>query len=283
MIYVRDKGQMCNNLLQFAHVWAFAREHGREAVSMRLCYKYPWFALSRDRRHNGLRYALAKGAAAAGLMLVVAYNTPGERNAVKEARILSSRNVMVEGWEVRFYDLFLKYRGELRRMFAFLPEVEAHVRRELESREPRAESRELVTGNREIVRVGLHVRRGDYARWQGGRYYFSDAQYAGVVKRALRLLEGKDVELHICSNDPELDAETYRRTLPGVTVTVHRGNPAEDLCLLSHCDFLLGAPSTFSLMAAFYEDVPLYWIKDPAAEVTAESFGKFERLFKEII
>ena len=38
MIYVRDKGQMCNNILQFAHVYAFARENGRRAVSMRFSY-----------------------------------------------------------------------------------------------------------------------------------------------------------------------------------------------------------------------------------------------------
>ena len=40
MIFVRDKGRMCNNILQFGHVYAWAREHDRKAVSMRFAYKY---------------------------------------------------------------------------------------------------------------------------------------------------------------------------------------------------------------------------------------------------
>lgn len=31
MIFVTDKGRMCNNILQYGHVYAWAREHGRKA------------------------------------------------------------------------------------------------------------------------------------------------------------------------------------------------------------------------------------------------------------
>ena len=57
---MRDKGQMCNNILQFAHVYAFARENGRRAVSMRFSYKYPYFRICKSPKHNFLRYVLAK-------------------------------------------------------------------------------------------------------------------------------------------------------------------------------------------------------------------------------
>ena len=30
MMFARDKSQMCNNLLQYAHVYAWGREHGRK-------------------------------------------------------------------------------------------------------------------------------------------------------------------------------------------------------------------------------------------------------------
>ena len=43
MIFVRDKGQMCNNILQYGHVYAWAREHGQKAFSMRFAYKYRYF------------------------------------------------------------------------------------------------------------------------------------------------------------------------------------------------------------------------------------------------
>lgn len=41
---------MCNNLLQFAHVYAWGREHGRKTMSMRFSYKYKFFKIS----HSGL-------------------------------------------------------------------------------------------------------------------------------------------------------------------------------------------------------------------------------------
>ena len=60
------------------------------------------------------------------------------------------------------------------------------------------------------------------------------------------------------------------------------GNPGEDLCLLSHCHYLIGAPSTFSLVAAMYRDLPLYWIEDADAPLTEASFRRFDDLFQHI-
>ena len=36
---------MANNMLQYGHVYAWGREHGRTTMSMRFAYKYPWFQL----------------------------------------------------------------------------------------------------------------------------------------------------------------------------------------------------------------------------------------------
>lgn len=269
MIYVRDKGQMCNNILQFAHVWAFAREHGRRALSMRFAYKYQYFSICKTPGHNFFRYAVAKFAASRGLMPVVSYDDPGVRDESKERKMLDSANVMVQGWEVRFYDLFLKYFDEIRSMFAFLPEVEAAVS-------------PLVGRGEGSLRLGLHVRRGDYARWQGGRYFFSDRQYAEVAARYTSTVSGRRITLYVCSNDPSLDRDEYRRALPDAEIIFAQGNPGEDLCLLSRCDVLIGAPSTFSLVASMYRELPLYWIEDPDAPVSDKSFSTFRDLFRRI-
>jgi hypothetical protein len=37
-----------------------------------------------------------------------------------------------------------------------------------------------------------------------------------------------------------------------------RGSAVEDLYSLARCDYLLGPPSTFSLWASFYGNVPLH-------------------------
>lgn len=269
MIYVRDKGQMCNNMLQFAHVWAFAREHGRKALSMRFAYKYRYFALCRWPRHNFLRYSMAKFAASRGWMPVVSYDVPGEKSAEKERTILTAKTVMVQGWEVRFYELFLKYLDEIREMFAFSEKIEGKISGLLSSAEGRK-------------KVGLHVRRGDYARWNGGRYFFSDAQYAAVLASYAKVHPREKLTVFVCSNDPMLDESIYRQAMPEADFVFAKGNPGEDLCLLSHCDALIGAPSTFSLVASMYRELPLYWIEDPEKRVEEADFQSFLTLFRQI-
>ena len=270
MIYARDKGRMCNNLLQFGHVYAFAREHGRRAISLRFAYKYPFFHISTTPGHNFFRYALVKYAAAAGLSPTVAFDSPGEDCEARAGEILSHRNVIVEGWEVRFYDLFLKYLDEIKSLFAFTSAIEKNVERVL----ARSEGR---------MRIGLHIRRGDYARWQSGKYFYYDHQYIDVANRIIALYPGRDITLIVTGNDPDLDREKFRNSISGADVCFAEGSAGEDLCLLSRCDRLAGPPSTFSLVASMYHDVPLYWIKNPSAPISEDSFGHFTELFRHII
>lgn len=270
MIYARDKGRMCNNLLQYGHVYALARANGRRALSLRFAYKYPYFKISTTPGHNFFRYALVKYAAKAGLLPVVNFDTPGEDCTRRAQEILRHRNVVVEGWEVRFYDLFLQYLDEIRELFAFTSAIEAHVSKVLEN-------------DRADIRIGLHIRRGDYARWNGGKYFYYDRQYVEIANRLIALYPGKRITLIVSGNDPSLDKDAYRKGVNGADIIFADGNPGEDLCLLSHCDVLAGPPSTFSLVAAMYRDLPLYWIKNPAAPISEKSFGRFADLFRHII
>ena len=54
--------------------------------------------------------------------------------------------------------------------------------------------------------------------------------------------------------------------------------------MLSECDYLIGPPSTFSLVAAMYRDIPLYRM-DTADEqqMTPESFRLFDYWFQNIV
>ena len=60
MIFARDKSQMCNNLLQYAHVYAWGREHGRKVISMRFSYKYQYFKICHTPLTGFGWYLLAK-------------------------------------------------------------------------------------------------------------------------------------------------------------------------------------------------------------------------------
>lgn len=273
MIYVRDKGRMCNNILQYGHLYAWGREHGRKTLSMRFAYKYPYFAISHTPGHNFFRYLVGKFGAKLGLIPVVSFDEKGEDTAEKEREMMRRRNIVAQGWEVRFYDLFLKYFDDIKELFAFDPVIAAKIHDYITA--------ETLPGS---VKLGVHIRRGDYARWQDGRYYFDDDVFVNSISR-FRSLCGKPLTVYICGNDPMLDKRKYQESFSGTDVKIvfAEGNPGEDLCLLSECDYIMGPPSTFSLVSAMYRDVPLYWIKDPKKEIEFSDFGYFRDLFKEII
>ncbi len=258
-------------MLQYGHVYAWAREHGRESVSMRFCHKYPYFAISSAAHHNFLTYAMAKYSAKCGLMPVVSFNTPDEDTTDKERVMLMSRNVMVEGWYVRFYDLFAKHKAEILKLFAFKPSIAGKVEKFM--------ARVTADGD---LRLGLHVRRGDYKTWHGGKYFYDDATYAGFARQFAALHGGRRLCVFVCGNDPSLDEDCYTGALGGATVVFAHGNPAEDLCLLSECDYIMGAPSTFSLVASMYNDRPLCWLEDAKAKLELSHFKNFDTLFRVI-
>jgi hypothetical protein len=269
MIFVHDKGRMANNMLQYGHVYAWGREHGRKTMSMRFAYKYPWFHISHTAYHHFLTYVFAKYAAKWGLIPTVTFSDDEARNVSNEQMMLDRRMLVVTGWEARWYDLFLKYKSEILDLFAFDDAVDQRAQERL--------------GDMWGVKLGVHIRRGDYKNFYDGRFYYSDEQYVSVIRNYYDCCYPKErLNVYICGNDPHLDKDYYREKLSDFFVHFPEGNPAEDLCLLSHCHNLIGPPSTFTLVAAMYRDVPLYWIEDPSKPPTPKDFRHFDDLFRHI-
>ena len=194
MLFARDKSQMCNNLLQFAHVYAWAREHGRSVMSMRFSYKYPYFKISRSRYASFPLYLCAKWLAALRLLPTAGFKHPDCDAAALEQKMLSHRHIVVSGWYARWYDLFLKYRDEICDLFTIDPQYTQRVTEWMQQQE---------TGK--TIRLGVHIRRGDYAQWLGGRYYYSDKVYADFICRFISLMPGRRIEVYIAANDPNLN------------------------------------------------------------------------------
>ena len=271
MIFVRDKGRMCNNILQYGHLYAWGREHGRRTMSMRFAYKYQYFHICDTPHHNFPTYVLAKYAAKWGLIPTVGFHEKDADTTPQEQQMLRHRWLVAEGWEAKWCDLFLKYKQEILSLFAFKEQVTRPVDQLLDGL-PKAD-----------IRLGLHIRRGDYRTWNGGRYFFSDQQYLHLVRQFAALFPTAVIQVFICGNDPELDKTFFTDSLPGIQLLFPQGNPGEDLYLLSRCDYLMGAPSTFSLVASMYQDTPLYWMMDADKPLATSDFGTFNDLFRHIL
>lgn len=274
MIFARDKSQMCNNLLQYAHVYAWGRAHGRKVISMRFSYKYQYFHICHTNLTGFGWYLLAKYAAALRLLPTASFKSSDCDQKALEQKMLRHKHIVVSGWNVRFYEHFLTYRDEICQLFK-IDEQYTH---------PVEEAMKVAEADKKGVRLGVHIRRGDYAQWQYGKYCFDDDTYARLINRFAALHEGETIHVYLSTNDPEVHAETYQKLCPKVKIHLLQGNAPSDLYMLSACDHVIGPPSTFSLVAAMYRDIPLYRM-DSGDEtlMTSEAFRKFDYWFRRII
>jgi len=269
MIFVSGFGQMCNNILQFGHFYAWGRVHGIKVIALRFCYKYRDFAICSTRHYNWFTYLFAKYGAKLKFIPVISL-TKEDMDAENMLRLQRSRFVLYKEWDFRDYEAFIAYREEIKTLFAFKPEIIKKINKRLPP----------LDGN--VIRLGVHIRRGDYKTWLNGDYYYSDEDFIKVIKSFCTLFPENSIEILITSNEKNLPKEKYITALPA-KIHFSSGSPAEDLYALSTCNYLIGPPSTFSLMATFYNDSNLYWIYDKNQPLKKESFQKFDYLFQHII
>ena len=271
MIFVAGFGQMSNNIIQFGHYYAWGKENGVKVIALRFCYKYTYFNICKKLAYNWLTYISAKYLAKAKLIRTVEFLEEKEVNEPNKELLRTKKWVLVKGWLLRDYDLFIKYKDEIKSLFSFKKKIETGIDAFMKS---------II--REEDINLGVHIRRGDYIRWENGNYFFNDEFYIDLIKQFLLLFPDKKVNIFISTNDKTLNIELYREKLSN-RVFIRNGNPAEDLCMLSKCNYLIGPPSTFSLMASFYRDLPLYWIKPKDNVIAKDSFQYFDYLFRHII
>lgn len=262
MIFVTDKGRMANNIFQYGHLYAWGREHNRATMSMRFAHKYPEFRIAHTRYHNAVVYVLAKLAAKLHVIPTVEFNLG--QTPEKEQQLTVHRHILATGWGVRFNDLFLKYKDEIVQLFDFMPQVRQRVAQTMQP---------STTG---AIKLGVHIRRGDYKMHLGGRFYYNDEEYADVIRQFASLHSGKQVDVYICTDDRQLNHDFFHRQLPQLRLFFPCGTAAEDLCLLSECDYLIGPLSSFTLIASMYRGTPLYWMMNRPEVLTPDSFHNFD-------
>jgi len=275
-------GQLGNRLFLFAHLVAFSEAYGHRIMNVSFdeyaeyfpafardgyC-RYPLkFSLFRGRifRRGCYRfyYYLARVMVRLGtgnrFLRVQSLDWNEKINMDEPAfRELadSSRLLLLQGWEFRCPDAFRKHSGLIRTLFVPDPGHMERVEAVASSARKSAD-----------VLVGIHIRHGDYAVYEGGRYFYSFDQYATLMRRIRDQFESRRVTFVVCSN-----AAVPQDAFHGLDVVHGTGHFVEDLYLFSRCDYLAGPPSTFTSWASFFGKVPLYMIRS-AGE--APVLGKF--------
>ena len=172
-----------------------------------------------------------------------------------------------KGWGTRTDTRYLRQTlPELKRIFR--PKDEIMQKAEQMVAELRQEN-DLV--------VGIHIRRGDYATWNDGRFFFSLEEYRQFMLRIQALYSDRRVGFFISSNE-DFGADTFE----GCCCRRFGKEPSGailDLYTLSLCDRIAGPVSSFSRWASFIGEVPLCFLEDKEQTFTDESFSKIADFF----
>ncbi|MEM6365895.1 MAG: hypothetical protein AAF745_15815 [Planctomycetota bacterium] len=168
-----------------------------------------------------------------------------------QAAIHSGRTLLLQGWE---------FRGD-----AFLDQHRSHVCDffRISDSDQLAVNRCIARARQESdILVGVHIRRGDYARFRGGRFFYTDQQYAMWMRDVQQRYAGQRVGFLVCSHD-RIDQTKFR----GLTITRGPGTGLRDLYSLAETDWMMGPPSTFTAWAEFYGRKPRIELESSAAEI----------------
>jgi hypothetical protein len=125
--------------------------------------------------------------------------------------------------------------------------------------------------------VGVHIRRGDYATWNDGRFFYELEDYHQFMLRIKDLYKNKKVSFFISSNEDfsldlftDCDCSRFGKEPSGAIL---------DLYTLSLCDRLIGPFSSYSRWASFIGEVPLCFLESRDQEFTENHFSKIVDYF----
>lgn len=270
MVIARNIGRLGNRLILFSHFVALAEEHGVALSNPCFAEYASLFPATRDtlyckyRVERPLQVArsvpLWKRTLARELVYLPARIATHLRLTHYPVRILRLERgesldlqspevinairtralVLFMGWQFRCYPLVWRHANTVREFFRWDHETEARVRRfNVQAR-----------GDHDLL-VGVHLRRGDYAGFANGRYFFSDFQYVKWMRQVAEQKSGCRVKFLICS-DAAWDESLFKE----FDCIAGPGSVIEDMSALSRCDLIIGPPSTFTGWASFVGNVP---------------------------
>ena len=163
-----------------------------------------------------------------------------------QKKIDHARIILVNGWNFRVPDLVRRHASKIRTYFQPIKEFERASGEAVERLRQRAE-----------VVIGVHIRRGDYSTWKGGKCFFSIERYADWMRQLAEQFPGRKVSFLICSDETRTEREFC-----GLSVGFGPDSPVGDLYALAKCDYIFGPISTYSQWASFYGDKPLFHLHD---------------------
>jgi hypothetical protein len=279
IIAVSEEGQLCNRLFHFSHLIAYA-VNSKNRLWYPFFIEYAHLFPNLNSKHLAeFNIAIYSNNFIKALLPRLSsffyryYQNPFFLTYIKssaeivELPLIPKESIkcnllVLDGWNFRDSKNFIQKSQLLRRLFEFSEPVNNAAFIEVSK----------IKKFPDIYIVGIHIRRGDYFEWQGGRYYFGDETYLSAIQQITSLLnlKAKKAFFVICSNET-ISPSSPLLELPNVLL--HQKSAIEDLCFLSKCDLLIGPPSTFTMWASFFGMVPLHYLEEEKSLIKLDDFS----------
>ena len=178
----------------------------------------------------------------------------------------SKRGEIVNGWDYRGNNFdFEKNKKLIRHIFSPSDKILRRIDEKFSFL--RAEYDEI---------IGVHIRRGDYATWLDGLYYFEIENY---YESMVSYYDANKQKKQICffiSSDEDIDLGRFGE----LKCYKHENSSAIlDLYSLAYCSKIIGPLSTFSRWASFYGEVPMRVLEKGNLKVKNEQFSILKSLY----
>ena len=164
---------------------------------------------------------------------------------------------LLEGWNFRCNELTVKYRSKLSRYY--------FINKPLSKREVSLINSLNAYKSRGVFLIGLHIRRGDYKDFEGGRYWYLESHYANFIAQLRQQLKQKHRALLVVACSNEIPVPHCGQDIST------QASWSADLRVLQLCDLLIGPPSTFTSWASYSAQIPCIHITNPDEVVVASN------------
>ena len=176
--------------------------------------------------------------------------------------ILSSRISIIRGYYIYTHpSILIRHAGRIRERLA--PVVEQSEFTFISDK--RIKENALI--------VGVHIRRGDYKEYRGGKYFFPISMYEKLAKSLTINSSERRFVFLVCS-DEHIDDNAFA----GMNWSRGPGTTLGDLHALSLCDLVMGPVSTFNRLSAFLGGIPRFEIQKSVDSLRFSDFKPVEDL-----
>ena len=249
-------GNHSNRLFQMIHFEAFCKETKQKFVSICFQDMAELYGKKDSKLKNAFFTFLHKGLRKVRLIKDIDFGDE-QSNETLAKQLKKFRISFVSGWYFRRHELTEKYRKYFQSKYVLASKY---------TKKNDFVKKVLTRKENEVV-AGIHIRRGDYKEWQGGKYYFEDEVYAKAMKRFEEVMKknNKTVKFVLFSNEPLSFTESD-------VLFVSHEKWYIDQYIMSECDYLIGPMSTFTGWASYIGEVPLLYLQDKDMEIKLEDF-----------